>query len=249
MGKEHILADLVKSYLLGEIDDDRAAALEEKYFTDPGFLAQVKAVEDELIEDYLDGRLSPPRKASFENRYLHVPELIARLEAVRSTQAAHRSVLLRRYLAAAAAVILSCGCLVWYGGRARPKAPSVSIARFSPTPAAFYVHLTPGVQKGDGAMVQFAQPAEGTKVSLILELPGLSKPVDAISKLSTVGVDLRQTPIWRSEGTIRSTTVSTGQQLELQLESTLLPPADYILQVESPIGNVLDVYLFGVNGR
>jgi hypothetical protein len=70
--------------LLGQLADDEAAALEEKYFIDRAFFLRVQAVEQGLIEDYLENRLPRSERAQFESRYLTVPALRQRLEEVRA---------------------------------------------------------------------------------------------------------------------------------------------------------------------
>jgi hypothetical protein len=250
--KEHIPADLVKSYLLGEIDDDRAAELEEEYFTSPTFLAQMKTVEDSLIGEYLDGRLHGSWLINFEQRYLRVPELIERLDAVRKTRHANirpRSRINISYLAAAAILIVACGALVWRQQHSSLNQPRPSVAQFVPPLAVFSIHLTPGVQKGAGGMVEFSLPAAATKIALLLELPGRTQPVDVIVKLSAIVADGRGNPVWHSDGAIRSEPALGGQSLNVGLNSVLLQPGDYILEAESASGDVLETYVFRVNAR
>jgi hypothetical protein len=250
--KEHIPAYLVKSYLLGEIDHDRAAKLEQEYFTKPAFLAQMKTVEDALIGEYLDGRLRGSWRLSFEQRYLRVPELLERLDAVRNARQANsrqRSGEKFSYLGAAALLIVACGALVWRQLHISPQQPPSSIVQFAPPMAVFSIHLTPGVQKGVGGMVEFSIPAAATKVMLLLELPGRTQPVDAVVRLSAIGADGRRNPVWHSDGATRSEPALGGQSLNVGLKSGLLLPGDYILEAESSRGDILETYVFRVDAH
>lgn len=60
----------VTRYLLGTAAVDEQAALEDKYFSDPGFFEQVVAVEKELLDDYARDRLSADERGLFERHYL-----------------------------------------------------------------------------------------------------------------------------------------------------------------------------------
>src|SRR5947207_1644652 len=80
---EHISNDSMRAYLLGQLPDDQAAALEEEYFVNRAFFLKVQSEEATLIADYLDGTLSPAEKLSFESRYLRIPELQCRVEEIR----------------------------------------------------------------------------------------------------------------------------------------------------------------------
>lgn len=84
METRHIVSEPVRAYLLGQLGDQEAVALEEKYFMDRSFFLRVQSVEQWLIEDYLENRLSQSERQQFESRYLKIPALRKRLEEVRS---------------------------------------------------------------------------------------------------------------------------------------------------------------------
>jgi hypothetical protein len=63
----------IRRYLLGDLDEAGAAALEDRYVADPALLEDVRAAEDALIEAFLDGRLPPADSARFEAHYLASP--------------------------------------------------------------------------------------------------------------------------------------------------------------------------------
>src|ERR1035441_2528989 len=106
----------VRAYLLGILDESKSAAVEQKYFTDRAFFLFTRAEETRLIEDYLAARLSPPETRQFEERYLSVPELRAMVEEIRQQREVLRAPsrpVLRRWLAAAAMVLICAGGVIF----------------------------------------------------------------------------------------------------------------------------------------
>src|SRR5262245_42673804 len=89
-------------YLLGELSEAEQLNLEERFFTDDEFYAQLLACEDELRYDYARGTLSKSERQLFERRFLTSPEarrktqlaqaVLARLDArsVEEAQAQRR---------------------------------------------------------------------------------------------------------------------------------------------------------------
>lgn len=130
MKTEHIVSEPVRSYLLGQLADHEATALEEKYFMDRSFFLRVRAVEQGLIEDYLENRLPRSEREQFESRYLKVPALQQRLEEVRAQWA--RSLPASKpatgwawRIAFAACLICVVGAVVWVYVHQR-RTPSVA---------------------------------------------------------------------------------------------------------------------------
>lgn len=64
----------MKSYLLGTLDSDRKAELEEQILSVPGTYEELAIVEDELIEEYLAGGLSQLERQQFEANFLITAE-------------------------------------------------------------------------------------------------------------------------------------------------------------------------------
>ncbi len=61
-------------YLLGESAADEQKLIEERYFSDPGFLDLVLAIEDDLVDAYVRHELSPRDREQFENYFLANPD-------------------------------------------------------------------------------------------------------------------------------------------------------------------------------
>lgn len=76
--------DLIRRYLLGELDDERSRQFEESIFADKESFEMVLMTEDELIEDFVFGLLPPADKEKFVKHFLGEP---GRLEKLKNTQA------------------------------------------------------------------------------------------------------------------------------------------------------------------
>ena len=63
----------IRRYLLGDLDEASATALEDRYVGDPALLEHVRAAEDALIDAFLEDRLGPADRARFEVHYLASP--------------------------------------------------------------------------------------------------------------------------------------------------------------------------------
>lgn len=76
--------NLIRHYLLGDLDERRRERLEERILTDLKFRNRVLLVEDELFDDYVMGALSDSERRKFDERLLATPEQVRKLEAVRA---------------------------------------------------------------------------------------------------------------------------------------------------------------------
>lgn len=74
-------------YLLGELADVEAAALEREYFEHPDVFARVTEVETALVDDYVRNRLAPAVRQRFEAHYLADPRRRWRVEFAQTLQA------------------------------------------------------------------------------------------------------------------------------------------------------------------
>ena len=60
---------LIARYLLGELSEEEQTQLEERAFSDPDYLQQVRAGEKDLIDEYVRGELSDTMLPAFERRF------------------------------------------------------------------------------------------------------------------------------------------------------------------------------------
>jgi hypothetical protein len=79
----------MRNYLLGNLEAERRAALEESILCDPGIYEELLVVEAELIDQYITNNLSPSERQQFETHFLITAERQKNLRFGR---------LLRRYL-------------------------------------------------------------------------------------------------------------------------------------------------------
>lgn len=74
----------MRAFLLGQLGEQDAAAIEEAAFEDPASFEELQTVEDELYEAYLDDALAPLDKTAFEQRFLTTAEGRTKLARLRS---------------------------------------------------------------------------------------------------------------------------------------------------------------------
>jgi anti-sigma factor RsiW len=79
----------IRRYLLGELGDEPAAALERDYFAHEELFDRVWAAEDDLVEEYLDDRLSAHQRDRFERHYLTSPGHRHRVAMARELRSRH----------------------------------------------------------------------------------------------------------------------------------------------------------------
>ena len=114
-------------YLLGELPEDEQAALEERYFGDPGVFDEVTKAESDLVDDYVRGKLPADVRQRFERVFLVHPQrrervkfaeaLAAKLDRPETTAAA----------GAPASVAAGPGWRTWLDGLRRPM-PALGLA-------------------------------------------------------------------------------------------------------------------------
>ena len=241
----------VKSYLLGTLEENLASSIEERYFTDRAFFLFVQAVETALIEDYLAGRLAPSTRSRFEQRYLTVPDLRRRLEEVRGRQALPTAPEgsgwnIRILLTAAMLLVCFGGAALWvYHDRMRfPALPRSTFVR----PVLATISLSPGVVKGEATgMALIRATSEKGDVRLVLELPAQSSPIFCSAQLSVALSDGTWKRVWSTPQPVWSTTFRAGQQLSLNLDSSLLDRGDYQVEVTGADKLIQEAYFFRVS--
>jgi hypothetical protein len=240
----------MRSYLLGTLEEGRAAEIEQRYFTDRGFFQFVRAVETGLIEDYLAGRLQPSAKSRFEERYLAVPDLRNRLEEVRGTQIPARTATAparpgRVFLIAAILLICVGGGALWLS-RSLMRVESLPVPVSAP-PVLATLSLSPGLLKGAGAEMPRLSPVPGKgSVRLMLDLPGRRSPVLCSVQVSLASASGVWSKVWSSSQPVLSTPAAGGQRVAAILDASVLSRGDYLVEVLGPDWQVLESYSFRV---
>jgi hypothetical protein len=238
----------VRAYLLGTLNPAEAAAFEDRYFADDALFAELKMAENRLIADFLDGRLPPQDQKLFEARYLRIPELKRRLDDVRASRRPATRLHFRLAWAAVALVLVTAGT-VWYWQQPRNASPILTarsgVSGEVKPPVVQY--LVPFLAKGaSGTPNRFAPPLPGTPVRLKLELPGRPDAVEASVSLHKLDAAGTRKSAWHSAAPLRSTVAAAGQELSVLLPAGLLVRADYLLEVTTPDGSVIESYFFRV---
>lgn len=65
--------EVLKQFLLGELNEERRQQVEERLLTDSDYRDEILIIEDELVEDYLTEKLPPDDRGNFEKHYLSAP--------------------------------------------------------------------------------------------------------------------------------------------------------------------------------
>lgn len=244
----HKPIEAVRAYLLGNLDDDAAAAIAERYFVDRAFFLELKAAEAAMIAEYVGGRMDPAYIEAFERRYLVEPQLKEMVDEAK--KARHLEALLvgwPRMAIAASLIAASAAGVSVYWMRKPPPAPT-AVTQLQRTPRARPVvglRLKPGLIKGGPAGGdQLTVPPDGL-VQLVAELPGIPSPVDCTADLFLVTADGGTTKVWTSGQPVRSTISAGGQAATLLVNSPSLRGGDYVLEVAA--GSVRETYVFRMN--
>jgi hypothetical protein len=245
VNSEHIQADAVKSYLLGTLPNDRASAIEERYFTDPVFFNEIRNMEIELICEFLDQELTEEEQKQFKSRYLQIPRLKELVDEVRERREAVTQPPPMRWLisvAAALVCILVIGLVVLRKG----TVPLVQKTPQDTRLQGLTLFLEPGVTMGAGSETRkLVLPTQVQPISLIAELPGQTVSRDWAAQVLRVGPDGSRKNVF-SSAHIRSLPRTGGQQVTVKLSSTDLPPGDYIMELQAMEGKGNETYVFRV---
>lgn len=80
---------MINRYLLGELSEDELAQVEEKYFADEDFFAQILDAENSLVDSYVSGNFSAIERSRFEERFLTTPQ---RRQKVKFAQSLNKAI-------------------------------------------------------------------------------------------------------------------------------------------------------------
>lgn len=65
--------EVIRQFLLGELNEERRQEVEERLLTDSDYRDETLMIESELVEDYLTEKLPPDDRGNFEKHYLSAP--------------------------------------------------------------------------------------------------------------------------------------------------------------------------------
>jgi len=249
VNSEHIQADVVKNYLLGTLSENEASAVEERYFTNPAFLNEIRSMEIDLICEFLDKELTTEQQEQFSRRYLRVPKLKKLVDDVRERRERDiprfHPMALRVSVAATLVCIAVIGFVIIRKGLA-PPVQKASVETHLPSVTLF---LEPGVTMGSGSETKkLTLPPQGQPIALIAELPGQTVSAEYVARVFSIGLDGSRQNVFSSDQ-IRSVPRTGGQQVTVTLSSTDLPPGDYMMDLQSAGGKITETYVFRVTAE
>src|SRR5947209_18772521 len=73
MRAPHVEETLLIRYLLGKLNDDEQAQVEDRAFADPDYLGALEATEADLIDAYVRNELPKSDRGAFERQFLGSP--------------------------------------------------------------------------------------------------------------------------------------------------------------------------------
>lgn len=251
MSREHISSEPVRSYLLGILDQDSAASIEDRYFTDRGFFLFVRAAETALIEDYLAGRLAPSIRVRFESRYLSVPDLRRRLNEVRERQVPAPIIVgqLRyaRFRLVVATLLVCLGSAAFWLYRDRMRFNSLPTSTGA-RPVLATISLSPGLLKDQAARsTQLRALSARGDVRLKLDLPGQTTQMFCSAQVSVASPDGTWKRVWSTPQPVWSMPSQGGQELDLVFDASMLGRGDYLVEVDGTDKQVQETYVFRVS--
>lgn len=230
-----IQPNTLRHYLLGRLDSVEADHLEDDYFVNQQTLLALKTAEQLLIADYLDHRLDELDRGLFEAKYLKVPLLrkcVEEAKRQREIEALQKRTRGRRVviaLAIAAGLSLTIVSLRW-----SPQSPAVS-------PLAF--QLSPGVAKS-GASAKVNLPQKPQDICLNLEVAGLNGIGTWRANVFEVSLDGAKTSIVNNLAVARPSDRNQADRVSVILNSSLLRPGDFIVELVSSDGSTIESFLF-----
>lgn len=239
----------MRDYLLGKLDAAAAEALELEYFTSGATLLKLRQVEDGLIRDYLNDALSAEDRARFEARREELPALETKIAAVR--QRGEKELRRRRWRLAIAVPLAACLAIAmigmwWYSYHRHPY-PAHEIAQTG-NPGQIQpitLVLSPGVARGPAEKeTTLTLSAVPFSLRLVAQLWGSSGSLNTTGKLFRVKPDSSRQLVWQSGGSVPVQGVQGGGTATFELNSSLLSPGLYQLDVSRTDGPVLNSYNF-----
>jgi len=262
--------DELRRYLLGELSEPDAAAVELRYFADPDLLERIRGVENDLVDDYAADRLRPRQRAAFERSYLASREHEERVAVARALRAVARAggSPTRRWpaLGPALAAAVAAGVLVVLGltlssrsrppsvaGPEAPMAPLPSPAGSMPAPASVRAPaparlpavvaftVSPLLMRGGGEARRLRLGPGVEEVHLRVEGEQRARGPLTFTLRAVGGEELASGQAMAEPRTPGSRAVAT-----VVLAASLLSPDDYVLTVSGPRGNAPARYYFRV---
>jgi hypothetical protein len=228
-----------RRYVLGQTSEEESTAIEREYFADETAIDWVWAAEDDLIDEYLSGRLDAVERDWFEREYLksrlHRIRVEAARQLLRSGESGGRAPapMARRWLAAAAVVILVAAGLLWRFApervvpRAVPEGQATSLPRPSPAPPSsrlFGVSISPVTVRSASDSADLVIPAGTDVLRVSLESDADQRRLTrATASVRTVS----GTVAWSGPANLDD--LPPGVMAQIDVPAARLPVEDYVI--------------------
>jgi hypothetical protein len=239
----------LRAYLLGELAEPEAEALDERLFNPgDGLLEDLEDEQHVLIDEFAGGLLSGREQERFEGQCARSPQLgirvdearvlLAGLAARQSARQADREERHRpRWLAVLTPALGMALCLALFFAveqsrvnrelRARLDAASTAPAAPAATQRVggeFVAFLAANVMRGDAAVPRLAVPASASEIELQVEVH------EALAGDWNVKLMEGGHGVWLSDR-VPMRRVGAETFLDLHLDAAVLPPGDYALEL------------------
>ena len=227
-------------YLLGGLSEEERERLQAEYLRDPELFDRLVAAEEDLIDAYVRGELGEDDRNRFEERFGKTPAQKQRLHVARMLQtaasphaAASSRARLKRWLPAAAAVVLVAGAAAFLVRDPDPRATSVQRAPVSspvatpagaPATVQSFV-LRPGAVRAAGAETSIALNPDGVlELRLALgERPGADYPAyQAVLQTAAGSIVMRRDDLEIERS-------AAGQFITLRVPASSMERRDYVV--------------------
>jgi hypothetical protein len=239
----------IRQYLLGILAQEHAVELEERLLIDRELYEELLIAEDELVDQFLNGEIPDGERETVETHFLRAPgrqEQLLFARALKKYVSAHapqavkdpgarqearespsderdreKESLLSRLFPRSPALVFSLACAlllivvggIWLSNRlgSRPNQPQTVWA----------VELTPGLQRDDGGIRNFAIPANIDAVRLQLDLAeNQYQSYEAV----VLDVDGRSVTTRKN---LKAQSANGHQIVPVDVDPALLAPGDY----------------------
>lgn len=91
MSEAFLTKDVIKEFLLGNLDQEERQRIEKAFLTDSEAQDLILMTEDELVEEYLDDSLDPDERSRFLKHYLCAPRQQRKLRITKSLRVQARA--------------------------------------------------------------------------------------------------------------------------------------------------------------
>lgn len=249
--------EVIRQYLLGELDEERKDQLEQKVMTQRDFKQEVLIVEEELLDDYVSGALSVSEQELLLRNYLSSPNQSQKLIVARALgryASIHKpsgppqaetgrlrsffsSFRLRgklnQFSWAAAILLIVAGTafIIWQLGTGAPdemaQLNGPNSVVLEPGPSVVLVNLSGILLRAKGP-----RPVDVSSETKVVQLR-----IDTDNPESTHQAVLRDSAgkeIFRLND-LRARAVNSGSMIVIQIPIHRLPPGDYELELNQVV--------------